>query len=385
MTRAIVQIGGPFAALLLLIAAFFAYEPLRKPFGGEPPPVEELTVERTVLDERGIAFRVRAGGTDPVSIAQVQVDGAYWRFTQDPPGALPRLSTAWISIPYPWVEGETHNVVFITRTGITFEHEIEVAWPTPKVDGQSFARLTLAGLFLGVLPIALGMLFYPALKSGGPVTFLFAMALTLGLLAFLFVDTLSHALEIAEQAAPGLKSVLLVWIVAALSSLLLWSLVHWRGKEFTPLGLAAAIAFAIGIHNLGEGLAVGSAFATGAAALGGFLLLGFTLHNVTEGIGIVAPLLHRKPSLLMLAGLVCLAGLPAVLGLWIGSFAFTNHWAALALAVGAGAILEVIIEIGSLSRQQVGLERPSLAYPVILGGLILGVAIMYFTGLLVEI
>jgi zinc transporter, ZIP family len=145
MTRAIVQIGGPFAALLLLIAAFFAYEPLRKPFGGTPPPVEELTVERTVLDDSGIALRVRAGGTEPVSIAQVQVDGAYWRFIQDPPGALPRLSGAWISIPYPWVEGETHKVIFVTRTGLTFEHEIEVAWPTPKVDAEALGRLTLAG------------------------------------------------------------------------------------------------------------------------------------------------------------------------------------------------------------------------------------------------
>jgi len=383
MSRAIVQIAGPFAALFLLIAAFFAYEPLRKPFGGEPPPMEELTVERTVLDESGIALQVRAGGTGSVSIAQIQVDGAYWRFAQDPPGALPRLSVAWISIPYPWVEGETHKILFVTRTGITFEHEIEVAWPTPRVDTQSFGRLTLAGLFLGVLPIALGMLFYPALKSGGSIAFQFALALTLGLLAFLLVDTLSNALEIAEKAAPGLKSGLLVWIVAALSSLLLWGLAHWRGEGFTSLGLAASIAFAIGVHNLGEGLAVGSAFATGAAALGGFLLLGFTVHNVTEGIGIVAPLLKRKPSLLVLAGLVCLAGLPAVLGLWLGAFAFTNHWAALAL--GAGAILQVTIEIGLLLRQQIGPKSQSRDYPVILGGLIVGVAIMYLTGLLVEI
>jgi zinc transporter, ZIP family len=385
MSRAIVQIAGPFAALFLLIAAFFAYEPLRKPFGGEPPPVEELTVERTVLDERGIALKVRAGGTEPISIAQIQVDGAYWRFTQDPSGALPRLSGAWISIPYPWVQGETHKILFVTRTGITFEHEIEVAWPTPKVDAQSFGRLTLAGLFLGVLPVALGMLFYPALKSGGSIAFQFALALTLGLLAFLLVDTLSNALEIAEGAAPGLKSGLLVWIVAALSSLLLWGLAHWRGPGFTPLGLAASIAFAIGVHNLGEGLAVGSAFATGAAALGGFLLLGFTVHNVTEGIAIVAPLLKRRPSLLLLSGLVCLAGLPAVLGLWLGAFAFTNHWAALALALGAGAILQVIIEIGLLLRQKMGPEGQSRDYPIILGGLIVGVAIMYLTGLLVEI
>ena len=275
MTRAISQIVGPLAALLLLIAVFFAYEPLRRPFGGVPPPVEKLTVERTVLDENGIALKVRADGTEPVSIAQVQVDGAYWQFAQDPSGAVPRLASAWIKIPYPWVEGETHKILFVTRTGLTFEHEIAVAWPTPKVDAKAVWRLTLAGIFLGVVPVALGMLFYPALKSGGKMAFQFAMALTIGLLAFLLVDTLEGALEAAGQAAPGLNSVILVWIVAGLASLLLWGLAHWKGEGFTPLGLATSIAFAIGVHNLGEGLAVGSAFATGAAALGGYLLLGF--------------------------------------------------------------------------------------------------------------
>ena len=385
MTRAIAQIGGPLAALLLLVAVFFAYEPLRKPFGAPPPPIEELTVERVVLDENGIAIKVRADGSEPVSIAQVQVDGAYWQFAQDPPGAVPRLASAWIKIPYPWVEGETHKILFVTRTGLTFEHEIAVAWPTPKVDGQAVWRLTLAGIFLGVVPVALGMLFYPALKSGGKLAFQFAMALTIGLLAFLLVDTLEGALEMAGQAAPGLKSAILVWIVAGLASLLLWGLAHWKGEGFTPLGLAISIAFAIGIHNLGEGLAVGSAFAIGAAGLGGFLLLGFTVHNVTEGVGIIAPLLERRPSLAILVGLACLAGLPAILGLWLGAFAFSSYWAALAFAIGVGAILQVIIEIGLLLWNQIGGGDRTKVYAVIFSGLLVGVAVMYFTGLLVQV
>ena len=385
MTRTIAQIGGPLAALLLLVAAFFAYEPLRKPFGDAPPPVEELTVERTVLDKNGIALKVRAGGTEPVSIAQVQVDGAFWQFTQDPPGPVPRLASAWINIPYPWVEGETHKILFVTRTGLTFEYEIAVAWPTPKVGAQAVWRLTLAGIFLGVVPVALGMLFYPALKSGGKIAFQFAMALTIGLLAFLLVDTLEGALEAAGKAAPGLKSAILVWIVAGLASLLLWGLAHWKGGGFTPLGLAATIAFAIGVHNLGEGLAVGSAFATGAAALGGFLLIGFAVHNVTEGVGIIAPVLERRPSIAILAGLACVAGLPAIFGLWLGAFAFSSYWAALALAIGAGAILQVIIEVGLLLWNQIGAGDRTKTYTVIFAGLLAGVALMYFTGLLVQV
>jgi ZIP family zinc transporter len=384
MTRTIAQIGGPLAALLLLVAVFFAYEPLRKPFGGVPPPVEVLTVERTVLDENGIALKVRADGTEPVTIAQVQVDGAYWQFTQDPQGAVPRLASAWVRIPYPWVEGETHKILFVTRTGLTFEHEIGVAWPTPQVGMTEIGRLTLGGLFVGVLPVALGMLFYPALRAGGALAFRFALALTIGLLAFLLVDMLEEALEMAGRAAPGLNSALLVWVVAALSCLLLFGLARLGGAPLAGVALATSIAFAIGLHNLGEGLAIGSAFASGAAALGGYLLLGFTLHNVTEGIGIVAPLLDRRPRLTLLVALACLAGLPAVLGMWLGAFAFSSHWAAIALAVGAGAILQVIIEIGLLLRRDLAGNSAS-GYPITFAGLAAGVAVMYATALLVPV
>ena len=384
MTRTIVYIGGPFAALLLLVALFFSYEPLRKPLGSAPPPIETLTVERTVLDENGIELKVRADGTEPVSIAQVQVDGAFWQFEQDPPGDLPRLTSAWIAIPYPWVEGETHKVLLLTRNGLTFEHEIDVAWPTPQVGITELWRLTLAGLFVGVLPVALGMLFYPALRSGGTAAFRFALALTIGLLAFLLIDMLEEALELAASAAAGLKTGVLVWAVAGLSCLLLFGLARLGGAPLTGIRLATSIAFAIGLHNLGEGLAIGSAFASGAAALGGYLLLGFTLHNVTEGIGIVAPLLDRRPRLFFLAGLAALAGLPAVFGMWLGAFAFSSHWAALALAVGAGAILQVMIEVGLLLRNDLTGEDGQ-GYPVTLAGFAAGVAIMYVTALLVPV
>lgn len=383
MTRAITHIGGPLAALLLLVALFFAYEPLRKPLGNAPPPIETLTVERTVLDENGISLKVRADGTEPVSIAQVQVDGAFWQFAQDPPGALQRLTTAWITIPYPWVEGETHKILLLTRNGLTFEHEIEVAWPTPQVGATELWRLTLGGLFVGLLPVALGMLFYPALRSGGVLAFRFALALTIGLLAFLLIDMLEEALELAVNAAAGLNTGLLVWAVTGLSCLLLFGLVRLGSAPLVGVRLATSIAFAIGLHNLGEGLAIGSAFASGAAALGGYLLLGFTLHNVTEGIGIVAPLLDRRPRLLLLAVLAALAGLPAVFGMWLGAFAFSSHWAALALAVGAGAILQVMIEVGLLLKHD--LTDDGHGFPVILAGLSAGVAVMYVTALLVPV
>ena len=65
--------------------------------------------------------------------------------------------------------------------------------------------------------------------------------------------------------------------------------------------LALLVAIGIGLHNLGEGLAIGTSFATGALALGAFLVVGFAIHNTTEGLAIVAPVAQRPPTFARLA------------------------------------------------------------------------------------
>lgn len=374
----------PLLLIIAVAAAFLASDPLA-PFTGSAPPVEELTIERTTLDEHGIGVRVRAGGSEPMRIVQVQVDGAYWAFRQDPGGDLDRMGTAWLHIPYPWVSGEAHHLAFVTNTGALFEHSIDVAVATPGLTAERLNFYALIGLFVGVVPIALGMMFYPALRAGGPAIFEFALALTIGLLAFLLVDTLAEALEFAGEAAPQFHGPTLVWLPAALTFALLMALSRRKGEALSGVALATSIAFGIGLHNLGEGLAIGAAFATGAAALGSFLVIGFTLHNITEGIGIAAPMLAERPRLKVFVGLIALAGLPAVLGIWIGSFAFSAHWAALALGIGAGAILQVIIEVGAyLARKSREQGRP-WASATNLAGVTLGIVLMYATAFLIQV
>lgn len=384
MSRTLLWALLPLALIVAVAAAFLASDPLG-PFRGSAPPLEELTVERTVLDEDGIAVRLRAGGSEAMRIVQVQVDGAYWTFRQEPAGALDRMQAAWLHIPYPWVSGEAHHLAFLTNTGAVFEHPIEVAVATPAMTSERVAFYAFIGLFVGVLPVALGMMFYPALRAGGPAVFEFALALTIGLLAFLLVDTVAEGLEFAEEAAAQFHGPVLVWMPAALTFAALMAISRRDGAPLGGIGLATSIALGIGFHNLGEGLAIGAAFATGAAALGSFLVIGFTLHNITEGIGIAAPVIGERPRFSVFVGLVALAGLPAVLGIWIGSFAFSAHWAALALGIGAGAILQVIIEVGAFlmrkarARGRSGLSGTSLA------GVALGVVVMYATAFLIPV
>lgn len=358
-------------------------DPLRA-FNNGAPPVERLTFERRILDNTGIHLLVRAGGSEPLTIAQVQVDDAYWTFTQDPPGDLGRLSTAWIHTPFPWTLGEAHEVRIVTKTGTTFDHEIPVAVRTPEAQSSQLVPQAVLGAFVGIVPVAIGLMFYPALRRAGSGGMGFLLALTIGLLGFLFVDSLEDALELAGEAAAAFQGHVMVVLAAVVSFLLLWAVGRRRGAP-TGLALATYIALGIGLHNLGEGLAIGAAFTAGAAGLGIFLVLGFTMHNITEGIGIAAPLVKEPPPLSAFVWLALLAGAPAILGIWLGSLAYSPQWAALALAVGAGAILQVMVEVGAYLRR-LDERWKTGAVPVgVIGGLVAGLSLMYATAVLVKV
>ena len=241
-------------------------------------------------------MKVRAGGSEPITIAQVQVDEAYWSFTQDPPGALDHLSSAWLHIPYPWVLGEKHEIKVLTKTGTTFKKDIDVAVATPQAACRAAGP---AGVARDVRRHRARRHRHAVLsgdaRHGSRGAQLCPRPDRSGCCVFLLADSLEgrRSSSPSRRRPPSRAS---SWwsIAAALAFLVLFGVGRRHG---TPTGLALAtyIALGIGLHNLGEGLAIGAAFAAGVAGLGVFLVLGFTLHNVTEGIGIVAPLADSRP------------------------------------------------------------------------------------------
>jgi ZIP family zinc transporter len=351
------------------------------------PPVEDLTVTRVALPtEYEFVVHVRNGGPDPVTIEQVSVNEALWDFDVEPDATIPSLGSARITIPYSWVEGEAYGIGMITNTGVTFEAEVPLAVLTPQFSGETFWRYALIGTYVGVIPVALGLLWYPFLRRLGSAGMNFVLAMTVGLLAFLVIDTLEEAMEVAVELPGVFSGIPLVILLALLTLLGLLGterLLRRGREEASRLGTSYRIALGIGLHNLGEGLAIGAAFALGEAALGVFLVVGFTLHNITEGVGIAAPILKERPHLAHFLWLALLGGGPAIAGTWIGGFAFSNLLAAVFLAVGAGAILQVIYEVTRLLlKDSARSKTPALSAPN-LGGLLAGVVIMYTTALLV--
>ena len=376
--------------LLLIALAIGAFVALDGPGLGERrgPPVEELSFERTKLAPGTIELTIRNDGPDAVTIAQVIVNDAFAAFTgADQP--IGHLDTATLKIQQPWIEGEAYEVALLTSAGTTIAHEIPAAVETPSADAGFFGLMALLGIYVGVIPIALGMLWLPWIRRIPPGWMRFVMALTVGLLGFLAIDATLEGLELAGEGSQAFGGQALVFIGAAVSFLALTGVSAWlreRGRAAKDKGasagsLAMLIAIGIGLHNLGEGLAIGTAYTTGALALGAFLVVGFALHNTTEGLAIVAPIARAKPSLQRLGILGLIAGAPAVLGAWIGAAAFNTSVAAFLFGAGAGAIAQVIVQLAPTLRDDEG----RTLHPRAVGGLIAGLALMFATGLLVSV
>jgi zinc transporter ZupT len=355
---------------------------------GDLPPIEELVFEKVDLGDDGITATVLNDGPDQVTIAQVQIDEAYWTFTQDPPGPLSHLDSVELAIPYPWVANETHEVKVLTSNGIAFTHEIAVATRTPRPSWRFFAWFALIGLYVGVIPIAVGLLWYPAIGRLGRRGLDFVLALTIGLLVFLFVDTVEDGLEAAGDLAESFQGVVLFTLVALLAFLGIEAFGAWlkgrqgEGVDRGPWVTALLIAVGIGLHNFGEGLAIGAAYSLGEVTLGALLIVGFTLHNTTEGLAIVAPLVESKASIAQFILLGAVAGAPTIAGAWLGGLVYSPFWSVLFLAIAAGAIAQVVILIGRQMAKQRELGSLVVSRPV-MAGLLAGFAVMYATGLLV--
>jgi zinc transporter, ZIP family len=385
---------APLVVLALAIGLFVALDAPGLDRIGVPE--ENLAVERTVLEPGQIELHVRNDGADPVEVRQVIVNDGFASFSQSNDD-IGRLAGSTIDVQYPWIEGQAYELILLTATGATITHEIEAAVETPDADLGFYGLMALIGVYVGVIPVAIGMLWLPWVRGVDARWMRFLLAFTIGLLAFLGIDALLEGTELADSGPGSLGGAALVWLGAAGAYLALVAVDGWLSSRRARLaddesgrggghglGYRAAflVALGIGLHNLGEGLAIGSAYAIGSLALGAALVVGFALHNTTEGLAIVAPVARegraRLDKLLLLG---VLAGAPAVLGAWIGASAFHPSLAALMFGIGAGAIAQVIVQIAPQVRDESG----RFLHPLASVGLLAGMLVMYLTGLLVSV
>ncbi len=389
-------------------------------------PLPEISIEKVEFSDDTIVAFVRNTGPSEITIAQADVNDRIYPAAIEPGQTLTRLTDARVIIPFVWNIGEPYSIGITTDDGTRFEKTINSAAPAPRPTVGQASTFALIGTYVGIIPVMMGLVWYPFIRRLSPNKYNFFLSLTAGLLVFLGIDALLESNEIAVNAlAPAFNAQILIIMVAIVSfiSLLYVSqrLIQRASKRskpdieyktgysshsepepdlelsdtrststsfqqqllIRPIAISMMIAIGIGLHNFGEGLAIGAAVLLGEVALSSFLILGFTLHNTTEGLAIVAPMAksRRIPvTKLMIMGLI--AGGPTIMGAWIGGFLYSPIATIIFLSIGAGAIFQVVYSIGSWMYHTNG-SRGLLNNHSIIIGFAFGMLIMYLTGLLV--
>jgi len=374
----------PFLFLILLMAYIFGPGAELLDFGVLLP---EVTIEKIDFLDSEIQATVRNTGHIPVEIVMADINDRIQPAAVEPDRFLERFETTLVRIPFEWNEAEPYTIGITVEDGTRFEKEVEAAAPAlePSLDLAIF--FAIIGTYVGIIPVMIGLLWLPFIKRISKQKYHFFLALTVGLLLFLAIDSIEEAVEVSdENLASSFNGILLIATVTILSFLGLYytgnKLVEKAGSsKFTkPVAIALMISIGIGLHNFGEGLAIGAALGMGSIAFSTFLIIGFALHNTTEGIAIAAPMSRGKLMIGKLAAMGLIAGSPAIFGAWIGGFVYSPFTSVIFLAVGAGAIFQVIVVIMKWIQEE---NEGNLSTIAVVSGIAVGMLVMYLTSILV--
>lgn len=413
----------PFIVLGMMIIFLITYPGILFKTSTEPLP--ELSVEKVEFSDGTITAFVRNTGPSELAIALADINDRIHPAAVEPDLTLARFGEAKVIIPFNWNVAEPYEIGITTDDGTRFSKTVDAAAPAPRPTVEQASTFALIGTYVGIIPVMMGLLWYPFIRRLSTNKYNFFLSLTAGLLVFLGIDALLESNEIAvDTLAPTYNAQILIIMVAIVSLLSLLYVSHklvqrasngYRSDDsvaghvnpsesdsklggeiagtssfnltqqqlvIRPIAISMMISIGIGLHNFGEGLAIGAAVLLGEVALGTFLILGFTLHNTTEGLAIVAPMAkHRRVPIIKLVIMGLIAGVPTIFGTWIGGFLYSPIATIIFLSIGAGAIFQVVYSIGSWMYQTSGAR--GLNNASIIAGFTIGMLIMYLTGLLV--
>ena len=374
---------APIVLLAIVIAFLLGPASTFLQFGVVLP---EVSIEKVEFIENEIQATVRNTGPIDVSVALADVNDRIQPAAIEPDSSLKRFETALVRIPFDWNEGQPYEIGVTVDDGTRFTTQVDAAFASLEPDVDLFVFLGMIGFLIGVVPIMIGLLWYPFIKKLGKNAFNFFLAFTMGLLIFLGIDAVLEASEISERHLSSIfNGELLIATVVILSFLSLYGigqkLIKTNNLSTLSKGLTISlmIAIGIGLHNLGEGLAVGAAIALGEVALSTFLIVGFATHNTTEGLAIAAPLTNSKAKIAKMIGLGLIAGTPAIFGCWVGGFSFSPLFTLIFLAIGAGAIFQVVISIFQYMKDKSDL----LSNTSLFAGVSVGLIVMYSTSVII--
>jgi zinc transporter ZupT len=374
----------PFIFVILMMVYIFGPGADLLDFGVLLP---EVTIEKIDFIDSEIQATVRNTGPIPVEVVMADVNDRIQPAAVEPDRFLERFETTLVRIPFEWNVAEPYTIGITVEDGTRFEKEVEAAAPALELSLDLAIFFAIIGTYVGIIPVMIGLLWLPFIKKISKQKYHFFLALTAGLLLFLAIDSIEEAVEVSdENLASSFNGTLLVATVTVLSFLGLYyagnKLVSKaNSSKFTkPVAIALMISIGIGLHNFGEGLAIGAAVGMGSIAFSTFLIVGFALHNTTEGLAIAAPMSRGKLMLGKLVAMGIIAGSPAIFGAWIGGFVYSPFTSVIFFGIGAGAIFQVIVVILKWIYDE---NDQKLSTMAVVSGFAVGMLVMYLTSILV--
>lgn len=234
---------------------------------------------------------------------------------------------------------------------------LDFSWLAAEGVTNTLIVLTGIGFIAGVLPVAVGMLWFPYFRRLDSHWIHAILAFSAGILTFIALEMATEALGYAGETATPSMALTLALVAAIVTMISMELFGRWRKRKTDAIqgeGLTVAymVAIGLGLHSIGEGLAIGVAFVDGQMGLVVLFTIGFIMHNVTEGPAVIAAVAREQltPPLRHFAALALFAGGGVIIGGWIGSFVYSPLIATLFFAIAAGAIVQVAWEMFDLVR-----------------------------------